>query len=53
MPPTATAMHMTLTLQLGVLAACGTSAAASMVAAFYFGDWHVDAQISALHGANW
>ena len=24
-----------------------------LLAAIYFGDWHVDAQMSAVHGANW
>ena len=24
-----------------------------LVSAFYFGDWHVDPQMSALHGAGW
>jgi len=24
-----------------------------LISAFYFGDWHVDPQMSAAHGANW
>jgi hypothetical protein len=36
---------------------CGSSALAAepdpLVAAIYFGDWHVNPQMSAVHGPNW
>jgi hypothetical protein len=44
-----------LLLQLSALSAAAAAATAAkpLVGAFYFGDWHVDPQMSALHGANW
>ena len=42
-----------LLLLLARLAGAPQAAKEQLVAAVYFGDWHVDPQMSALHGAGW
>ena len=44
-----------LLLLLALVSLTGAPQAAKeqLVAAVYFGDWHVDPQMSAVHGANW
>ena len=41
--------------QLAVLSwwCCVCDSSTPLLGAFYFGDWHVDPQMSALHGGNW
>eukprot|EP01045_Picozoa_sp_COSAG04_P030264 COSAG04_NODE_5203_length_1704_cov_1.554517_2_plen_205_part_00 len=42
-----------LLLALARLAGAPQVAKEQLVAAVYFGDWHADPQMSAVHGANW
>ena len=42
-----------LTALAPTAAAAAAAATDPLVAAIYFGDWHVDPQMSAVHGANW
>ena len=44
---------MMIQLQMLLAVSSRSGAADPLLAAVYFGDWHVDPQMAGLHGANW